>query len=920
MDNATTTGWDRRSPALGARRARERSAVFVGALITAALLLAACAAPPPPVPAPPPETGPPDVLADLSLDERAALLVAVPAEATQDDLVRWVHGRGVRTLWFAGEGPVPDVPTPRPEGADTLEADTLPPPPPPPLLHLQDLAGVEAVSPLLLGAGGRIDASESQGLRTARELRQRNRHLALLTVPFAGTTRAPVHHDPEAAYAGAIRYLEGAGLTGLRTGIGLGMAGSGQPDPRDRAGWEAHGLSVLRGAVGAGIDLVDLPLGTIPILTGRGEPLAHSVRGVEGLLRRDLAFDGVALVRLDPAEPVVAEIGEREAAIRAVAAGADLVYVPGSPDAVIASLTVAVQRGRIPAWRLDEAARRVLALREAALRAPPAAPSSSQTTPPAPAPVFRLGPAHRIALPLSDGARIVLLHSRETSDGEAQQMAAALEDRGPPVGIVRTDLGTLNPAGDRRVLQALLGADIALALDGPAALAALGAESDPLGVSTPVMQVIRGAAPDDPSPLPALWTERGGAEGALALAAALRGQSAVLSPSHRYDPFGTTVLRPVSALEVGLHPDSLRRVDALVGASIRGGVFPGATLAIGRRGGLVMQRGYGGDTRRGTVVPATPDTRFDLASLTKVVGTTSAIMALVDDGKLSLETRVVDVLPDFRGRGKADVRIRHLLTHTSGLPAGAALANVALSPRDALSRVLATPLRTLPEAEVVYSDWGPIILAAVVERVSGEPIDRYLARRVFGPLGMSSTGYLPPLAVGRATAPTVRGSTDEADRRGVVHDPNAFRLGGVTGHAGLFSTARDLATFAQMMLNEGSYGDVRIFRPQTVRTFTARQPGAGHRALGWETANGAASSGGTISPRAFGHTGFTGTSIWIDPENELFVILLTARTYDGSSSAPVQRLRRGLNDLVAGAIVEEEEEGEMEEVRKLGAP
>jgi len=535
-----------------------------------------------------------------------------------------------------------------------------------------------------------------------------------------------------------------------------------------------------------------------------------------------------------------------------------------------------------------------------------------------------LGPAHRIALPLSDGARIVLLHSRETSATEAQEMAAALDDRGPSVRIVRTDVGTLGGGGGGPVLQALLGADIALALDGPAALAALRAESDPLGLSTPVMQLIRGGitAGEGPLPLPALWTERGGMEGAAALAATLRGAAPLLLPSHRYDPSGAPVLRPTAAVEVGLDPDSLRRVDELVGASIRGGVFPGATLAIGRRAGLVMQRGYGGDTRRGTVVPATPDTRFDLASLTKVIGTTSAIMALVDDGKLSLETRVVDVLPDFRGRGKADVRIRHLLTHTSGLPAGAALANVALSPRDAVSRVLATPLRTRPEAEVVYSDWGPIILAAVVERISGEPIDRYLARRVFGPLGMSSTGYLPPLAVGRATAPTVRGSTDEADRRGVVHDPNAFRLGGVTGHAGLFSSARDLAIFAQMMLNEGSYGDVRVFRPQTVRTFTARQPGAGHRALGWETADGAASSGGAISPSAFGHTGFTGTSIWIDPENELFVILLTARTYDNSSSAPVQRLRRGLNDLVAGAILAEddgEEEGG-EEVLKLGAP
>lgn len=348
--------------------------------------------------------------------------------------------------------------------------------------------------------------------------------------------------------------------------------------------------------------------------------------------------------------------------------------------------------------------------------------------------------------------------------------------------------------------------------------------------------------------------------------------------------------------------DLARAVDRVEGEIRRGG-FPGAALAVGRREQVVIERGVGKLDWYAGSEPVDPDlTVYDLASLTKVVATTTAVMLLVEDGKLGLDTPVREYLPAFSGGDKDFVTIRHLLTHTSGLPAGASIR--APSPALSLARAVETRLVRSPSSDVVYSDIGFIVLAAAAEQAAGEPLYRLLDRRVFGPLGMKSTTFLPGEWCGRC-APTEQ-RRDGTMHRGVVHDPLAQQLGGIAGHAGLFSTVHDLARFAAMLARGGELDGVRVLNEETLRLFTTRQPGAGTRALGWDTpdprGNGAAGSG--ISARAFGHTGFTGTSLWVDPDRGTWTVLLSNRTFLPRGPNRMQALRRTVNDLVASAVEE----------------
>ncbi|HEX8392781.1 MAG TPA: serine hydrolase domain-containing protein [Longimicrobium sp.] len=352
-----------------------------------------------------------------------------------------------------------------------------------------------------------------------------------------------------------------------------------------------------------------------------------------------------------------------------------------------------------------------------------------------------------------------------------------------------------------------------------------------------------------------------------------------------------------SAAAAGFSPTALARAEDAVLDEIRRGSFPGAALSVGRWDRVVLEEGFGrlgaGD---GEVDPDA--TVYDLASLTKVVGTTTAVMLLVQDGRMMLDEPVSSYLPEFTGGGKEQVTIRHLLTHTSGLPDGVDVSGS--TPEEGLRRVLRTPLRSTPGMRVEYSDVGFVVLFAAAERAAGEPLYRLLDRRVFAPLGMNHTSYVYGEGCWNCAA------TSRAlgmGYRGKVHDPIARRLGGLAGNAGLFSTGHDLARFASMMANGGELDGVRIFRESTVRMFTARQPGTGTRALGWDTpsAPGTGAAGAHVSPNSFGHTGFTGTSIWIDAERGTWVVLLANRTYEDGPNR-MQTLRRTVHDRVADAV------------------
>ena len=357
---------------------------------------------------------------------------------------------------------------------------------------------------------------------------------------------------------------------------------------------------------------------------------------------------------------------------------------------------------------------------------------------------------------------------------------------------------------------------------------------------------------------------------------------------------------------VGMSASRLEAIDRVVQRGISAGGYPGASVVVGRKGAAVWQRGFG----RLSWTPVSPDvdadrTIYDIASLSKVVGTTTAIMILFDEKKVDLDAPVLRYLPAFSGGLKDKVTVRDLLTHRSGLPAGRDLWRRARNPQEAREMVLDTPLEYEPGAAFVYSDLGADVLGMIVEKVSGEGLDQFLARRVFAPLGMRDTYYRPPDSVRYRTAPTEIAPPRGYPLQGEVHDENAYALGGVAGHAGLFSTAADLSIFAQMMLNGGTYDGVNIVSDSTVALFTKRT--AGHRALGWDTADGDAGSGQYLTERAYGHTGFTGTSMWIDPDREMFVVLLTNRVHAARAAHPgkvIADVRADLSDAAVLAVVD----------------
>jgi CubicO group peptidase (beta-lactamase class C family) len=350
------------------------------------------------------------------------------------------------------------------------------------------------------------------------------------------------------------------------------------------------------------------------------------------------------------------------------------------------------------------------------------------------------------------------------------------------------------------------------------------------------------------------------------------------------------------ALRLG---DSVRTV---LTRALADSAFPGAYAAVGTADGVIVEYGVGRlDVADGSRPSAT--TIWDLASLTKVIGTTSAMLQLVGSGRVALDSPVVRYLPAWKAPGAERITVRHLLSHSSGMPAWRALYKEATTPEEAEQQLFATSPDTLPGVRYVYSDLGFILLGKLVERVSGERLAQYDATHVFSPLGMTDTRYLPPAALLPRIAPTEQDPWRQKKVRGEVHDENAVRLGGVSGHAGLFSTGQDLARFARMYLGYGTLDGVRVFDSVAVATFTRMQDSTiSRRALGWETPTGGNSAGRRLSPVAFGHTGFTGTSLWMDPAQGVFVLLLTNRVNPTRENRKIGGVRTALADAAVGAL------------------
>ncbi len=770
-------------------------------------------------------------------------------------------------------------------------------------------------SNMAIGATGNPEHARVAGRITGREARAVGIHLAFApTVDVNNNPRNPVINvrsfgeDPRAVAAMSRAFVEGVQEAGVAATV-KHFPGHGDTDidshlalpiiKADRARLDTLELLPFRETIKAGAAAVMSAHIALPSVSGDSTPATLVPAIFRDLLRDTLGFRGLTVTDAMDMRGIGAGYGIAESTLGAVRAGADILLMPPDIPAAIAALTAAVERGEVPRERIDESVRRILELkvRTGAVQRPVVSLDSLRVVVGA---RDHRAAAQRIAddaitllrnddraLPLSRGAPTAIVTFAPDADVvagrafTAELRAAIPESRALRISTSasRGRLDSLFRPGERIVLATFVrtiegegrfavGEHVARWIDSVAVLrpVTVVAFSNPYvirefpWVSGYVVAFGRGEA-----------IERAAAR-AVAGRIPFRGRAPTTLPG--FFSAGDGAAAAFAPAPPTLD-DSLR---ALLERSVRDSIFPGAIALVGDRAGILAQVSAGRIDWTSDAPSPDAHTVWDLASLTKVVGMTTAVMQLAERGRVALDAPVRRYVPAFGGGLKDQVTVRQLLTHSSGLPAWRPLYTEAASPEGARALVLETALDTTPGARYAYSDLGAILLGMIVERVSGESLDRYLARHVFGPLGMRDTRYRPPGDWLARIAPTEVDPWRGRHIRGEVHDENAARLGGVSAHAGLFSSAHDLARFARAMLNGGVLDGRRIVGQRTIREFTRVQdPALSHRALGWETPNGANSAGRLLRRPAFGHTGFTGTSIWIDPSSDRFVILLTNR-------------------------------------------
>ena len=345
-------------------------------------------------------------------------------------------------------------------------------------------------------------------------------------------------------------------------------------------------------------------------------------------------------------------------------------------------------------------------------------------------------------------------------------------------------------------------------------------------------------------------------------------------------------------------------VEKIIQDAISDSAFPGAVVLIEKNSKIVFEKAFGHFTYDKNSRPITLSTLFDLASLTKVISTTTCTMICIDKEMFKLDDKVSKYIPQFASNNKKNITIRNLLIHNSGLPAYKRYYKMFDNANDVLNDIYTTKLEYATGTETVYSDLGIIMLGKIIEKVSGMTLDKFAQKEIFYPLGMKNTLYNPPDSLKEFCAPT---EYDDYWRhrqiQGEVHDETASLLGGVAGHAGLFSTAEDIAKVLQMLLQNGKYNDRQIVNAATVELFTKRQNKESTRALGWDTkAKVKSSAGDLFSEDSYGHTGFTGTSVWTDPEKKLFVVFLTNRVFPTRENHKLFEVRPALHNAVIRAM------------------
>lgn len=843
-----------------------------------------------------------------------------------------------------------------------------------------ELGGGTAFPPVMgLGATGDPQLAYAMGRVTAREARAVGVHLDFAPVvdvnnnpanPIINTRSYGADPGTVARFATAqVRGLQDHGL--LSTAKHFPGHGDTSGDTHlelqvlriDAARADSVELVPFRAAIDAGVSAVMSAHIAFPALAGDPSlPATLSPRMLDSLLVGELGFDGLVVTDALNMGAIVRGYGAVEAAVLALEAGADILLQPLDPFPLIDGVVAAVESGRLSDARIERSVRKLLeskarvglhrrrmvdASRVAEVVGSAAHQALADTIAGRSMTLVR----DRDGLvPLRPGRILSITYSDDVSPFGADRLHGILAAELPGLSRVRLEEPVADVVLDS-VARWAEEADLVLFVADVRVRSGKGSVAvDPavaervrrIAARRPVIMISLGN-PYLLQQIPEVGTYL------LAWGSGRASQEAAARALLGHAPIGGRLPIPIPPLhgagegldrasiggfgDAGLHPGPLAALGAAVEAAIRQGVTPGAALAVGRSGGGVRLTGYGATDHAAAAPAATDSTVYDLASLTKVVGTTSAVMLLADRGRLDLDAPLSRYLPAWpRGGWRDSVTARRLLTHRGGLPAfirfwhpdhGALRGTAAF-----VDAIAALEPAYRPGARTVYSDLGFILLGATVEAITGVGLDAFLDRELWTPLGMDDTGFNPrpdrmagvwqqagagdAMAGGSAAGGGValdRIAPTEQDTvfrhvhvHGVVHDENAYAIGGVAGHAGLFSTARDLSRFAQFMLRKGTSPDgQRIVAESTVERFTALDPGS-ERALGWDVAPGASRIAESLSGVAWGHTGFTGTSLWVDPDRDLFVVLLTNRvnpTRDGPSVTP---LRRAVHRHAAEAV------------------
>jgi beta-N-acetylhexosaminidase len=714
----------------------------------------------------------------------------------------------------------------------------------------------------------------------------------------------------------------------------------------DRNRLEHLELVPFRAAIAAGASSIMTGHLSVPALEpDTNTPATLSSRILTDLLRRELHFEGLVVTDAMDMGGITVRYAPGEAAVRAFEAGADALLMPPVPDAAFEGLQWAVKSGRISRERLDASVRRILQAKARlgleknrlvdvnALNQKfghVAWQSEAQEISDRGVTLLRDTPRR---LPL-DGTKptraLLIAFYADPEPYPAEDLERELRGRFDSLTTLRADTkfvkaDMLKLPGPDSYDVAILALFVRVSdrkgnVDVPAEQAALAEQVFKSG--KPVITVGLGSPYlIERFPQAETWLAAFGISDVaqISVARALFGQIPVRG--HLPVTIPSVDMKMGFGLELPANPMTLQAMDVrgeaqlqpafqVIENAIRDKAFPGATVGIGYQG-KVSLHAFGKLSYAANADNVDSHTMYDIASLTKVVATTTLVAKLVEGDfpvPLDLDARVERYLPEWASGPQTEwrqrVTVRHLLTHTSGLPAFKEYWRTAKNKQDTLTKIFAEPLEYEPGTKEIYSDLGIILMAEIIERLTGRTLDDLAKTYIFAPLSMKESMFQPAKKLWPSIAPTeIDNNLRHRLVQGEVHDENAFAIGGVSGHAGLFSTAPDLAAFCQMLLNGGVYAHHRVLRRATIAQFTTpQQLSSGTRTLGWAVPTEGGSSGHYFSAHSFGHTGFTGTSIWIDPDRQLFVVLLTNRVHPTRDNPKMTQLRPAFHDAVMQAL------------------